>query len=289
MGGRLAAASVGKPDLTAKQQTVLTAMCKIADDAHGRFWKHPAAFLRDDVPRVASRTALRNHQASLQAKGYIGRVRNGNGKPSASRQTRKPDPREPLGPSHCTEYQILEPEVVGYEWIAGYEAINAQRPAPIQRRMPGLPSVPSDKSDIQDARVSAPPDIQDARVSAPPDIQSDAPYYMNTKDMNTKAANTNDVAAASGPSFFVELANACAERGIRGVRPDLFNDLRPKLAQCPVQLGLQQAEWCADEIMYANRRGRIRNPTGQLIHIVKRVVETGDTGVYIEDSDVINF
>ena len=90
-------------------------------------------------------------------------------------------------------------------------------------------------------------------------------------------------------SFFEELATACAERGVRGVRPSLFDRLRPKLKTCPVRLTEEQAEWCADEIMYANRRGTIRNPTGLLIHIVKRVLETGETGIYIEDSDVINY
>ena len=190
MGGRLMSWSLAKLDLSPLDQVVLTAICKVADDSHGRFWKHPDDFLREDVPQIKTRTSLRDHLASLQNKGYVGRIRCGNGKPSKRRHKRdQSDKREPLGPSHLTEYQILALDVVGIEWIAAYEAINAARPrrkAPIQRQTPVLPSVAGGKSDTQmsdsqDARVSAPPDSQDARVSAPPDSQSNSPYYMNTK------------------------------------------------------------------------------------------------------------
>ena len=122
MGGRLMGWSVGKPDLPPKTQSVLTAMCKIADDRHGRFYKEIHTFLREDVPSIHSKSALRNHFATLYGRGYIGRIRNGN--------RHKP-----------SEFQIIATDVLPIGMLKEYEQIEHSRPRrtlPVQHPAPTL-------------------------------------------------------------------------------------------------------------------------------------------------------
>ena len=94
MGSRLMSWALNQKGLTPKEQIVLTSMCKVAHDNHGRFWKNVHTFLDEDVPCIDTHSALRNHLASLSERGLIGRIRKGNGKNRTKRGSQ-------------TEYQIL--------------------------------------------------------------------------------------------------------------------------------------------------------------------------------------
>jgi len=118
--------SVGKHDLPPKTQSVLTAMCKIADDRHGQFFKTTASFLREDVPSVKTQTALRKHLSILYRRGYIGRRRNGNRHKGS-------------------EYQIIALDVLPAEVIRKYHEFlqkQGRRPLPPQRTSPVIAVAP---------------------------------------------------------------------------------------------------------------------------------------------------
>ena len=80
MGTRLARWAVKQPGLSRlrKGKDVFVAMSLVADDKHGKFWMHPAAFLKEFLPDIKSRSALRDHQQHLADLGFIGRIRKGN-------------------------------------------------------------------------------------------------------------------------------------------------------------------------------------------------------------------
>ena len=162
----------------------------------------------------------------------------------------------------------------------------ARIPSKSESKLARIPS----KSESKLARI---PSKSESKLARIPSKSEDASLYnrIHVTEGASGAATEGDAAEnlLASTTWFDELATACAERGVRGVRPALFDGLRPKLATCPVRLTQEQAAWCAEEIMYANRRGNIRNPTGLLIHIVKRVLDTGETGIYIEDTDVTNW
>ena len=202
MGGRLMSWSVGKRDLTPTQQLVLTAMCRIADDTHGRFWKNVHAFLAEDAPSVASLSALRNHYAALGQLGYIGRIRKGRGRgPKRSRHT---------------EYQILAADALSQRALAEFEEIERGRPrrrSPLQPRMPVLnlekSALPQDVSsgshpNTQDVSSDCRPNTQDVSSDCRPntqDVSSDCRPGADILLRNTKETqNTNDVDSKSTTS-----------------------------------------------------------------------------------------
>ena len=226
MGGRLMAWSVEPPAelpaLTGLEQTVLTTICRISDDTHGRFWMHPDDFLTiKAVSIIRTRSSLRDHIAALARKGYIERMRTGNGKTPKLGTTWSGSDGKRKWQNRVTEYQVLAFGVISATAIADYEEDKAdmarrrvEKHGRIQRRLPTAETLDVGKSDIQkpdrqdarvsalsdrqdarvsalsdrqDARVSALSDRQDARVSALSDRQDAAPYYMNTKgDKNTE-------------------------------------------------------------------------------------------------------
>ena len=228
MGGRLMSWSVGKRDLTPTQQLVLTAMCRIADDTHGRFWKNVHVFLAEDVPSLASHGALRNHYAALGQLGYIGRIRQGRGRgPKRSRHT---------------EYQILAGGVLSQRALAEFEDIERRRPrrrSPLQGRMPVLnleqSALPQDVSfSIQDVSSDSHPNVQDVSSDSHPNVQdvsSDSHPNVDILLENTKGTNNaNDVDSKSTTSksrsgsrspessslFSSELLAALEEHGVFG-------------------------------------------------------------------------
>ena len=289
-------------DLPKRDYQVLLAMGMVAHDDHGQFFANPAWFMKEyySVHGISNHSTLKNHYASLVRRGCIGRIRKGNG-------------RNPKRKGSATLYQLL-----AYGWLPAKafvkfeEAIRKRgNPSPprAQGKLPILtieapasqsrqdlqaPQEVLPRQDLQAPQevlprqdLQAPQEVlprQDLQApqevlpkTGPPKIHDD--HVINDKD----AATTKVAAASPQSSFFDELASACAERGVRGIRPALFEGLRAALSRCPVQLTDAHADWCADEIMYANRRGRIRNPAGYLIRIVERVLKDGQIGVYIDD------
>ena len=308
MGSRLMTWASNQDGLSEKDFRVLLAMCMVAHDDHGRYFLNVHTFLKNyfKTHRIRTHSSLRNHLASLADKGYIGRIRKGNGKHQRKRGSQ-------------TEYQILAVDVLPAEAFRDYETAAARRgdrrrpllqgrlrtfvsmdggasestnvrsSADIQDRQDVRSSADiqdrqdvrssADIQDRQDVRSSA--DIQDARMSGP----NGHPKAHDYKDNNYKGAATAKDAAAASPSFFDDIASACAEKNIRGVRPSLFDfrRLRDELAACPRALSFDDALWVADEMRLANRRDKIRNPEGFLIDIVSKLFKNGSTRVYIAE------
>ena len=301
MGSRLMSWALNQKGLTPKEQIVLTSMCKVAHDNHGRFWKNVHTFLDEDVPCIDTHSALRNHLASLSERGLIGRIRKGNGKNRTKRGSQ-------------TEYQILAREALRAEEFVEFEKIEARRPRrkpPLQGKLRTFVSMDggtsdiqesqnrtSKKSDVQDSRMSSPADVQDSRMSGEADIQGSRPLYMTTNRHDYQEA-TALKAAASESDFFQDVAKACASIGVHGVFPSDFQKLRPKLKGIRRRLDFDDAKWIADDFKLASRVKKVRK--GLLIHIVSQFLEHGGDHFFVEDtpdtwgthdkpsSDVINF
>ena len=230
MGGRLMSWSVGKRDLTPMQQLVLTAMCRIADDTHGRFWKNVHAFLAEDVPSVASHGALRLHYAALGQLGYIGRIRKGRGRGSRR--------------SSQTEYQMLAAGVLSMRALTEFEEIERRRPrrrSPLQSRMTVLnlehSAAPQDvSSSIQDVSSDSRPDIQDVSSDSRPDIQ----------DVSSDSRpDIQDVISDSRPDVDTLLGNTKKERNAQTTNPQTATSKRRSGGSSPESSSLFSSELLA--------------------------------------------
>ena len=94
----------------------LLAMCQVAHDATGQFFLHPQKFLNQyqDVHRLPSSNAFNKRKARLIRMGFIGRVRNGNGRWDREKRENPPKGSAPL-------YQILAYEVLPAKAFEKYE------------------------------------------------------------------------------------------------------------------------------------------------------------------------
>ena len=108
MGTNLERWAARQEGLSEKNFRVLLAMCMVAHDNTGKFFISVHKFLTDDryrkIHRMPSHSALRQHYLALVRKGFIGRIRKGNGKLGPKKD--KYNTRRAVGP--YTRYLPME-------------------------------------------------------------------------------------------------------------------------------------------------------------------------------------
>ena len=272
---------------------VLLAMGMVAHDSHGQFFGNRQWFLEEyhGVHGISNHSTLKNHYASLVRRGCIGRIRKGNG-------------RNPKKKGSATLYQLLAYGFLPATAFEKYEEAVRKRGDPSPPRAQGnLPILTLEQDLLESQEVLPRQDLLESQEVLPRQdllesqevlprqdllepgspTQTGPPKQHDVHVINGQDAATSMETAAAPSDIFDLLSGACAERGVRGIRPALFDSLRPLLARCPVRLTDAHADWCADEILFANRRNKIRNPAGYLIRIVERVLKDGQIGVYIDE------
>ena len=296
MGHRLVRWAMGLTDLTPKTQLVLVGMAQTAHDQTGRFFKHYAQFLDDDVPSVNSHSALNNHFALLASHGYIGRIRKGSGRHS--------------GRHSQTEYQLIAtgsdkrgepllPDKALDEWLKIERKRNSKERG-VQGRLrlfvsmkgggarqstdqPDMPhhmpvavgqdvsfkSEPDWPKENEDVRFSGPTIFEDVRLSGHPDQPPLKEDKQTDHERETVAAT-----AESERNFFEQIADACKGIGIHGIAPASFNCLSNNLKQSGSRLVIEDAKWIADEFRAATERNGKIAPA-LLIHITRQRMDNG--------------
>ena len=270
MGSKLARWAVKQPDLSRLRKTkdVLVAMCLAADDKHGQFWGHPDWFLAEYLPDIRTRSSLRDHQKILADLGLIGRIRKGN------RHTH-------------TKYQVLAYGEMSADVFSEYEKAAAERGDKHQSRehIGSTPDIltPPDVGSVPDILtppdVGSIPDILTPQMSALHPTSHDKPNYKKPD-----AATNLSADAAASSDFFEDIAKACSGIGVHGVRGNSFSQLHRDLSEFPRQLGPDDSRWIADEFKLAVQSGRIQNPPGFLVHLVRDYLKSGGRRFYIEDT-----
>ena len=300
--------------LTMTERQIFTAICDRVDPGQGGYWfDRPDDFIENHAPFVSSKSSLRNHIAALRRKGYMETVHRGGGPKARNTYLSR------------THYRILYPESVAPpppqqfrlplltlikqkdDRFSGRSRSNrARKPRRAGMSSPKPVSFPENHGKKEPKLASShgkkEPKLASSHGKKEPKLASshgknrgpsildqkrDLPEVSLSATAPEVGAPRAVAAAAERETFFEDVATACAERGIRGVRSSLFDSrrMRDAIARCPRNLTMEDAEWIADEVRLANRREKLKNPAGFLIEVTCQLLRDGSTQIYIVDDE----